>query len=60
VGGLVNWIASAVISRTQRIRIKVGEKELEVAGPISAADEELIRDIIRRYFEPESGSTGEL
>jgi hypothetical protein len=45
---------------TQRIRIKVGEKELEVAGPISAADEELIRDVIRRYFEPESGSTGEL
>jgi hypothetical protein len=36
---------------TQRIRIKAGEKELEVAGPLSSADVELIRDFVKRYFD---------
>ena len=52
-GTIQSWMNR---TSTQRIRIKVGERELEVAGPVSPADEELIRDVIRRYFETESAS----
>jgi hypothetical protein len=38
-GTIQSWMNRTA---TQRIRIKVGERELEVAGPVSPADEELI------------------
>jgi hypothetical protein len=46
-GTIQSWMTR---NASQRIRIKVGDKELEVAGPLSAADTELIREFISRYF----------